>query len=484
MNTTARTWLRVPLVLLALGLTGVLLSAAQPAAASSNFNDVDGIHARDIDRIADVGITRGCNPPVNDRFCPDRPVTRAEMASFLQRALDLPPADTNPFVDTAGSVHERDIASIAAARITRGCNPPDNDRFCPDDPVTRAQMASFLQRAFDVPRTSTVYFTVGGVHNEDINAISRAGITAGCNRLGTRYCADQVVPREQMASFLARATNLSSRVSIPLRIEPGDEGTDVQNLQNHLRSLGYAVKDPDGVYANGTTRAIMAFQKVHGVGTTGIYGPVTRAAMEHPQTPSSVIGSFTTSLVPGQSRNTNIHLGADIIDGDVIASGASYSLDQAIGPRTSSRGFVRNGFINVDGELISVVGGGVSQMGTTFLNAAWFGGIDIVDFRQHTIYFERYPMCREATLQRNVLDVVVVNDTPYPITISTSHTSSSVTVSLIGAPWAEVDSWTGNPSNITSGGAFSITCGRTVSYPIGSSSSESYSWRYREGFPG
>src|SRR5690606_1831895 len=31
--------------------------------------------------------------------------------------------------------------------ISRGCNPPRNDRFCPDDYVTRRQMAAFLHRA-------------------------------------------------------------------------------------------------------------------------------------------------------------------------------------------------------------------------------------------------------------------------------------------------------------------------------------------------
>ena len=463
----------------------VLVGDVPPASASSNFTDVDGTHADDIDRIADAGFTYGCNPPINDRFCPDRAVTRAEMASFLVRALELPPAETDRFVDIAGSVHEHDIAALAAANITYGCNPPTNDRYCPNDPVTRAQMASFLQRAFDVPPTDTVYFDTGRVHRDDINAIADAGITSGCNRLGTQYCANRVVPRKEMASFLARATDLTSRVSIPLWIEPGDEGSDVRNLQDHLRSLGYSVEDPDGEYGTGTTRAIMAFQKVHGVGVTGIYGPVTRAAMADPQVPSSALGSFTTSLIPGQSRNTNIHLAADIIDGDVIAPRSSYSLDDAIGPRTSSRGFVANGFIDSDGDLISVVGGGVSQMGTTFLNAAWFAGIDIAEFRQHTIYFQRYPMCREATLQRNVLDVVVVNDTPYPITIATSYTSSSVTVDLIGAPWAEVSSWTGEPYNITGvGGAFSITCGRTVTYPDGSTSSDDHWWRYDEGYPG
>ena len=200
----------------------------------------------------------------------------------------------------------------------------------------------------------------------------------------------------------------------------------------------------------------------------------------------TTVSEFTTPLVPGQPRNTNIHLAADIIDGDVIAPGSSYLLDQAIGPRTSSRGFVGNGFIDGEGDVISAVGGGVSQMATTFLNAAWFAGIDIEDFRQHTIYFQRYPMCREATLQRNVLDVVVVNDTPHPITVSTSHTSSAVTVSLIGVPWADVSSRVSAPYNVSGGvgGAFSVNCGRTVTYPDGSTESATYSWRYNEGFPG
>ena len=59
------------------------------------------------------------------------------------------------FGDDDGSVHEADIEAIAAEGITRGCNPPQNDRFCPDDPVTRGQMAAFLVRALDLPALAT-----------------------------------------------------------------------------------------------------------------------------------------------------------------------------------------------------------------------------------------------------------------------------------------------------------------------------------------
>jgi hypothetical protein len=119
-----------------------------------------------------------------------------------------------------------------------------------------------------------------------------------------------------------------------------------------------------------------------------------------------VIGEFTTPLVPGQSRNVNIHRALDLINGDVISPGSSYSLNSGIGPRTAARGFVTNGAI-VGGDLVSAQGGGVSQVGVTFLNAAWESGIQIRQFRPHSIYFQRYPMCRDATLGSGNLDVVV-----------------------------------------------------------------------------
>lgn len=112
------------------------------------FDDVppDNTFQADIEWLADSGITRGCNPPSNTRFCPDQSVTRGAMAAFLTRALGLSAGDAE-FRDTGGHVFAADISALADAGITRGCNPPKNDRFCPDEPVTREQMAAFLHRA-------------------------------------------------------------------------------------------------------------------------------------------------------------------------------------------------------------------------------------------------------------------------------------------------------------------------------------------------
>ena len=69
------------------------------------------------------------------------------MAAFLVRALGLTDGGSTDFVDDDGSTFEADIEKLAAAGITKGCNPPANDRFCPKDYVTRETMAAFLVRA-------------------------------------------------------------------------------------------------------------------------------------------------------------------------------------------------------------------------------------------------------------------------------------------------------------------------------------------------
>lgn len=110
------------------------------------FTDVaSSVHGKAIDAIVEVGLTDGC---AADRYCPGTPVTRAQMASFLARAVTLPrEAPASGFVDLGGSVHQQAVETVAGSGITSGCAA---DRFCPDEPVTRAQMASFLARALGV----------------------------------------------------------------------------------------------------------------------------------------------------------------------------------------------------------------------------------------------------------------------------------------------------------------------------------------------
>jgi hypothetical protein len=173
----------------------------------SGFRDVSGVHALDIERLADLDITRGCNPPVNDRFCPHDLVTRGEVAAFVARLLDLPPAAGNTFVDDDGSVFERDIERVAARGILRGCNPPANTRVCPDANLTRGEMAAVLSRALGLPPGSDAFVDDDGhLFEGDIDRLAESGITRGCNPpTNDRFCPNEPVQRQQMASFLVRA---------------------------------------------------------------------------------------------------------------------------------------------------------------------------------------------------------------------------------------------------------------------------------------
>ncbi len=112
------------------------------------FYDDDGsIFETDIEWIAAKGITQGCNPPVNDMFCPTSYVTRGQMAAFLVRALGyIDDGGGDLFIDDDDSIFEGDIDRMGTAGVTHGCNPPTNDMFCPTSYVTRGQMAALLHR--------------------------------------------------------------------------------------------------------------------------------------------------------------------------------------------------------------------------------------------------------------------------------------------------------------------------------------------------
>lgn len=188
-------------------ISGGRLNAA--AAAPHVFCDIyRSIFITEITWLREVGITKGCNPPDNNLFCPTGNVSRGQMAAFLARALALPAASKDYFDDDTESVFQDDINKIAEANITKGCNPPDNDLFCPDGKVTREQMAAFLARALGLPDASMDYFTddASSIFEDDINRIAEANITDGCNPPDNdNFCPSNVITREQMAKFLQRA---------------------------------------------------------------------------------------------------------------------------------------------------------------------------------------------------------------------------------------------------------------------------------------
>lgn len=171
------------------------------------FDDMlSSVFADDIFWMQTHGITQGCS---GGSYCTNDPVTRAEMAAFLVRALGLSYRVGDVFRDDDGSIFESDIEKLAAAGITQGCNPPLNDEFCPEERVTRGQMAAFLARALGLKDDAGVDAFVDddwSVFEDAINRLAVAGITNGCNPPeNDRYCPYAPVTRGEMAAFLRRA---------------------------------------------------------------------------------------------------------------------------------------------------------------------------------------------------------------------------------------------------------------------------------------
>ncbi|NOX23524.1 MAG: S-layer homology domain-containing protein, partial [Actinobacteria bacterium] len=219
------------------GIAAALIFASIGAATAGTtfagtFSDDDGnVHEANIEAIAAADITRGCNPPTNDLYCPEVSVTRGQMAAFLNRALTLPGTTEDFFSDDDGSAFENDINRMAAAGITKGCNPPANDRFCPDGKVTREQMAALLTRAFEYTDDGgggLFTDTAGSTFSSDIDKLATAGVTLGCNPPDNdRFCPSDLVQRDQMASFLTRALGLSPIPPSPPGVAMCDDVTSI-----------------------------------------------------------------------------------------------------------------------------------------------------------------------------------------------------------------------------------------------------------------
>ncbi len=146
-----------------------------------------------------AGVAQGTSATT---FAPRSRVTRAQMASFIYRTFDVPRRTSHGFADVTGGPHQEAIASVSAAGIARGY---DARRFGPGDPVTREQMASFLARAMGLSPVRPAYRDVppNGTHAGNVGAISQRGVTAGCR--ADHYCPRDPVLRDQMTSFLHRA---------------------------------------------------------------------------------------------------------------------------------------------------------------------------------------------------------------------------------------------------------------------------------------
>jgi vancomycin resistance protein YoaR len=143
------------------------------------------------------------------------------------------------------------------------------------------------------------------------------------------------------------------------------------------------------------------------------------------------VSTFTTRHPAGEPRVKNIHRAADILNNTVVEPGATFSLNDTVGPRTPERGFVKAPIVLSD-SFGEDYGGGVSQLATTTYNAVFFGAYKDVVHAAHLVYISRYPLGRDATVNYGSIDLKFQNDTRSGVLIRAAYSATSVTVTFYG----------------------------------------------------
>jgi vancomycin resistance protein YoaR len=146
-----------------------------------------------------------------------------------------------------------------------------------------------------------------------------------------------------------------------------------------------------------------------------------------------LVGGYETIYGGDPNRIHNVQLVARLLDGHLIAPGATFSFNTTTGARTAEKGF-REAPVIINGELQTGLGGGVCQVSTTVFNAAYEAGLKITSRTNHALYISHYPTGRDATVNYPDTDLRFVNDTGHWLLLRTLVGSSSLVVNLYGMP--------------------------------------------------
>jgi vancomycin resistance protein YoaR len=148
---------------------------------------------------------------------------------------------------------------------------------------------------------------------------------------------------------------------------------------------------------------------------------------------TGVVGTYETFYGGEPNRIHNVQLVAHLVDGKLIAPGATFSFNGATGERSAAKGFLTAPVI-INGELQTGLGGGVCQVSTTVFNAAYEAGLPITARTNHALYISHYPLGRDATVDYPDIDLKFVNDTTHWLLLRTFVGADSLVVNLYGTP--------------------------------------------------
>lgn len=257
--------------LLVFALILAVLAALSPAAVGAEPNgrnsgafldDDESRYEPFIETAARRGLILGCNPPDNDRFCPHDTVTRGEAAIMLARATPLPAPAGDHFVDDQGQASEASIEALYAAGATRGCG---ERRFCPQRELTRGELAALLTNTLDLDpseRLGPFVDLEGSPFAGQVAALGRLGYLEPCDPpVGRRMCPGQLVTRSEaayaLASVLALSPGSPSSVTARPALEFADGFDSLDLWDGRTPSGRNRVRLTDGGYKGAGLRVTM-----------------------------------------------------------------------------------------------------------------------------------------------------------------------------------------------------------------------------------
>jgi len=239
--------------------------------------------------------------------------------------------------------------------------------------------------------------------------------------------------------------------------KPKDARVEIRNGKPHVVPAVDGVKVDEDALAKAVQEAVAKTGKDRKVAVTpnGAKAEHTTEDAEKAGV-KEVVAEYTTQFPYAEYRNVNLSVAAGFINNAYLKPGDQFSLNQRIGPRSASQGFIDGYFIE-GGILKKGLAGGISQSATTVYNAAFFAGLQIDQHQPHTLYFSRYPAGRESTVYYPSIDVKFTNDTPYGLVVqafvnkASAGKQGSITVRIWSTKYYTVESPDATRSNYTSG---------------------------------
>lgn len=142
--------------------------------------------------------------------------------------------------------------------------------------------------------------------------------------------------------------------------------------------------------------------------------------------------TYYTNSSSAENRNFNIHRAADAINNSVAtANGGQWAFNEITGDCNEEAGY-KKATVIIEDQLEDSAGGGICQVASTVFNAVYEAGLPVIERHNHTLQMASYPDGRDAAVSFGTLDLRWKNETGSDILLQTSHTDTSVTVSLFG----------------------------------------------------